>query len=117
MASSDELHDRADDAVVRMVGWFCIYDRGFVAMELLRSGVCMRTCVFFKVGFFYQHIFLTITFLYSNGHFVMFYRCILRDNITALLILPHCIVYKSELQLCIHVCTSSFFACPCYRLR
>ena len=35
MNSSDELHDRADDAVVRIVGWFCICDCGFVAMELL----------------------------------------------------------------------------------
>ena len=52
MASSDELHDRADDAVVRMVGWFFICDRGFVAMELLRSGVCMRTWVFLRWGFF-----------------------------------------------------------------
>ena len=53
MASSDELHDRADDAVVQIVGWFCICDRGLVAMELLRSGGCMRTWGFFKVGLFY----------------------------------------------------------------
>ena len=52
MASSDELHDRADDAVVRIVGWFCICDRGIVAMELLRSGVCMRTWFFLRWGFF-----------------------------------------------------------------
>ena len=57
MASSDELHDRADDAVVPIVGWFCICDRGLVAMELLRSGVCMRTWVFFKVGFFISTFF------------------------------------------------------------
>ena len=95
MASSDELHDRADDAVVRIVGWFCICDRGLVAMELLRSGVCMRTWFFLMWVFFDQHIFLTITFFYSNDHFVMFYRCILGDNITALLTLLHCIAYKS----------------------
>ena len=41
----------------------------------------------------------------------MFYRCILRDNITSLITLTHCVAYKSELQHCIHVCTSSFFAC------
>ena len=41
MASSDELRDRADDAVVQIVGCFCICDRGLVAMELLRSGGCM----------------------------------------------------------------------------
>ena len=46
MASSDELHDRADDAVVQIVGWFCICDRGLVAMELLRSGGCMRMWFF-----------------------------------------------------------------------
>ena len=51
MASSDELHDRADDAVVQIVGCFCIYDRGLVAMELLRSGGCMRT--WFLLRWFY----------------------------------------------------------------
>ena len=53
MAASDELHDLADDAVVQIVGWCCICDRGLVAMELLRLGGCMRTWVFFKVGLFY----------------------------------------------------------------
>ena len=43
----------------------------------------------------------------------MFYRCILHDNITALLTITHCVAYKSELQHCIHVCNSSFFACLC----
>ena len=116
MPSSDELHDHADDAVEQIVGWFCICDRGLVAMELLRSGGCIRTWVFLRwVCFIFdQDIFLTTTFFYANGHFVMFYTCILRDNITALLTLPHCLSYKSELQQCI---TSSFFACLCYMLR
>ena len=43
MAASDELHDHADDAVVQIVGWFCIYDHGLVAMEPLGLGGCMRT--------------------------------------------------------------------------
>ena len=46
MAASDELHDLADDVVVQIMGWCCICDRGLVAMELLRSGVCMRTWFF-----------------------------------------------------------------------
>ena len=46
MTSSDELHDRADDVVVQTVGCFCICDLGLVAMELLRSGGCMRMWFF-----------------------------------------------------------------------
>ena len=32
MAASNELHDLADDAVVQIMGWCCVCDRGFVAM-------------------------------------------------------------------------------------
>ena len=66
MASLDELHDRADDVVVWIVGWFCICDRGLVAMELPRSGGCMRTWFFLKwVCFIFdQHIFF-------NHHFFL----------------------------------------------
>ena len=46
VAASDELHDLADDAVVQIVGWCCVCDRGLVAMEPLRLGGCMRTCFF-----------------------------------------------------------------------
>ena len=93
MASSGELHDRADDAVVRIVGWFCICDRGLVAMELLRSGGCMRTWFFLRwVCFIFdEHIFLTTTFFYANGHFIMFYTCILCDNELHSYIVLHCI--------------------------
>ena len=46
MAASDELHDLADDAVVQIVGWCCVWDRGFVVMEPLGLGGCMRTWFF-----------------------------------------------------------------------
>ena len=52
MASSNELRDHADDAVVQIVGWFCICDCGLVAMELLRLGGCMRTWVFLTCFYF-----------------------------------------------------------------
>ena len=47
MAASDELHDLADDAVVQIVGWCCVCDRGLVAMEPLGLGGCMRTWFYF----------------------------------------------------------------------
>ena len=51
MAASDELHNLADDMVVQIVGWCCVCDHGFVAMEPLRLGSCMRMWFYFV---FYQ---------------------------------------------------------------
>ena len=42
-AAADEPHDLPGDAVVQIVGWGCISDRGFVAMEPLGLGGCART--------------------------------------------------------------------------
>ena len=88
--------------IVGLWRWNCS-DR----VDVCERGVFLRWVCFI----FDQDIFLTTTFFYANGHFVMFYRCILGDNITALLTIKHRVAYKSELQHCIHVCTSSFFAC------
>ena len=46
MATSDELHDLADDAVCA--------DRGLVAMEPLRLGGCMRTWCFLTWFFIFD---------------------------------------------------------------
>ena len=51
-AAADELHDLADDAVLQIVGWGCVCDREFVAMEPLGLGSCLR--MWFLTWFYFS---------------------------------------------------------------